>query len=455
MPTFSPTMQLLWCAASSLQYGYHISALNSSQDSLRCADHRPWLGLWGMPACVDMSQSAFGLVTASYTLGGLVSSLNASRLVDGLGRRKTAVVAAWLIVAGGFLMAIGSSVTVLVLGRMIIGLSCGISTVLVPLYISEIAPNRGGTGILTQLSICAGIFLAQAISIPLSEPRTGKWRLIGLASVAIAVAQVGEVAQPLCGDRTALTNRICCQIATSSMMVETAPNRQTPIYDIVDDHEREPISLEGPSRACPTSTGHNATDESLTLVEVYRSKDAAIKSSFWTLVLSQLFQQTRILTAVSPTNAKGVALFVTIVNFAMTLPAVYLIDRLGRRALLLISLSSMAVSTAVLAFAINHSLFALASLCIVLFVATFSIGLGPIPFVLMGELPPPEGTNWGLNFIIGSLVWRTDFRFGNNFLPDSFADLVRRARFAVISAVGYFVMARRLRATTASAVTAV
>ncbi|SGY48162.1 BQ5605_C001g00621 [Microbotryum silenes-dioicae] len=308
MPTFSSTLQLLWCAASSLQYGFHISALNSSQDSIRCADHRPWLGLWGMPACVDMTQSAFGLVTASYTLGGLISSLNASRLIDGLGRRKTAVVAAWLIVAGGSLMAIGSSVTVLVFGRMIIGLSCGISTVLVPLYISEIAPNRGGTGSRlstwgseVRIRICAGIFLAQAISIPLSEPRTGKWRLIGLASVAIAAAQ----------------------IATSSMMVETAPNRQTPIYDIVDDQEREPLSMEESSRGGPTSNGHNSGDESLTLVEVYRSKDTVIKSSFWTLVLSQFFQQTSginavmyysvgILTAVSPTNAKGVALFVTI-----------------------------------------------------------------------------------------------------------------------------------------------
>ncbi|KDE07312.1 hypothetical protein, variant [Microbotryum lychnidis-dioicae p1A1 Lamole] len=451
MPTFSSTLQLLWCAASSLQYGFHISALNSSQDSIRCADHRPWLGLWGMPACVDMTQSAFGLVTASYTLGGLISSLNASRLIDSLGRRKTAVVAAWLIVAGGSLMAIGSSVTVLVFGRMIIGLSCGISTVLVPLYISEIAPNRGGTGILTQLSICAGIFLAQAISIPLSESRTGKWRLIGLASVAIAAAQ----------------------IATSSMVVETAPNHQTPIYDIVDDQEREPLSMEESSRGGPMSNGHNSGDESLTLVEVYRSKDTVIKNSFWTLVLSQFFQQTSginavmyysvgILTAVSPTNAKGVALFVTIVNFAMTLPAVYLIDRLGRRALLLISLSSMAVSTAVLAFSINHSLFGLASLCIVLFVATFSIGLGPIPFVLMGELPPPEarsatasaalGTNWGLNFIIGlTFLPLRDFLSGGRTSGSGTIFYF----FSIISAVGYFVMARRLRATTASTATAV
>lgn len=67
-----------------------------------------------------------------------------------------------------------------------------------------------------------------------------------------------------------------------------------------------------------------------------------------------------------------------------------LLQRLGRRALLLISLGTMSFSSVVLAYAINHSHFFLASTMIILFVATFSIGLGPIPFVLMGELPPPR-----------------------------------------------------------------
>ncbi|SGY48154.1 BQ5605_C001g00620 [Microbotryum silenes-dioicae] len=122
----------------------------------------------------------------------------------------------------------------------------------------------------------------------------------------------------------------------------------------------------------------------------------------------------------------------------------------------------MAVSTAVLAFSINHSLFGLASLCIVLFVATFSIGLGPIPFVLMGELPPPEarsatasaalGTNWGLNFIIGlTFLPLRDFLSGGRTSGSGTIFYF----FSIISAVGYLVMARRLRATTASTATAV
>ena len=51
---------------------------------------------------------------------------------------------------------------------------------------------------------------------------------------------------------------------------------------------------------------------------------------------------------------------------------------------------AMSISSVVLAYSINNSMFLVASSGIVFFVASFSIGLGPIPFVLMGELPPPQ-----------------------------------------------------------------
>ena len=67
-----------------------------------------------------------------------------------------------------------------------------------------------------------------------------------------------------------------------------------------------------------------------------------------------------------------------------------ILQRLGRRALLLISLGTMSLSTFILAWSLNHSYFVTASTMIVAFVAAFSVGLGPVPFVLMGELPPPH-----------------------------------------------------------------
>lgn len=65
-------------------------------------------------------------------------------------------------------------------------------------------------------------------------------------------------------------------------------------------------------------------------------------------------------------------------------------QRLGRRTLLLFSLASMSASTAVLGWAINTDHFTLASAGIIAFVVSFALGLGPVPFVLVGELPPKQ-----------------------------------------------------------------
>lgn len=109
---------LLWIAASSLQYGFHISALNAAQKSIVCGTAQPHAGSFGLPSCLKISDFWFGVVTASYTreylipgplsvladgaicraVGGLASSLVTGTIVDTRGRKSTALCSAWLIV---------------------------------------------------------------------------------------------------------------------------------------------------------------------------------------------------------------------------------------------------------------------------------------------------------------------------------------------------------------------
>jgi len=74
----------------------------------------------------------------------------------------------------------------------------------------------------------------------------------------------------------------------------------------------------------------------------------------------------------------------------MTLPAIFLIDKLGRRTLLLSSLATMSISSIVLGYSINNEMYVVASVGIMAFVVSFAMGLGPLPFVLLGELPKEE-----------------------------------------------------------------
>ncbi|GAA6000215.1 uncharacterized protein JCM10292_004038 [Rhodotorula paludigena] len=403
---------LAWIATSALQYGFHIAALNSLLDSLACNTTFPRRGLFGESSCVEMSAAETGIVTSFYTVGGLAASLSAGAMIERWGKKGTAVRSAAVIVLGACAVAFGSYLWVLVLGRVLIGMSCGIATVLVPLYLSSVAPPAlaGNIGILTQISINVGIFAAQASSIPLSTPGTGLWRTVPLISVAVAVAQ----------------------ILTSPLVPEPhAAPKPGRVFD-VEDEERTPLATDDNGeflRSTRVAIQKKLTHAvpSMSVMEVLRSSDPAVKRALWTLVATMLFQQfsginavmyysTSILTAVNPANAKSVSLFVTVVNLVMTLPTVYLIDRLGRRSLLVISLTAMCVSTAILGWSINQSHFLVASAGIIAFVVSFAIGLGPIPFVLVGELPPKEASSSTASIAV-AVNWTSNLVVGVAFLP--------------------------------------
>ncbi|GAA5858373.1 hypothetical protein JCM1840_001170 [Sporobolomyces johnsonii] len=425
-----------------LQFGFHISSLNSSAASIICGNAVKQRGALGLPSCVELSETAFGLVTSAYTVGGLFASLNAGGLIERWGKKGTAVVSAGVIILGASAVSLGSSLWVLVLGRILIGMSCGIATVLVPLYLASVAPPAiaGNIGILTQISVNVGIFMAQSISVPLSAPGTGQWRFVSLVSVAIALAQ----------------------IATSPLMVEERPNKHLNPTFVVPDEERAPLARDGDD---DDEVASLKTDDgvSLTVAEVLTSKEPSVKRPLWALVLVMFFQQAAginavmfysvtILTAVNPASAKTVALLVTLINLLMTLPTVYLIDRLGRRSLLVMSLITMSMSSLVLGWAINTDQFTIASVFIILFVVSFAMGLGPVPFVLLGELPKPEAKSATASIAVAT-NWISNLIIGVAFLPfrDWLAEWTGSGSgsvffvFAALSAVGAGVVGRLLR----------
>ncbi|BGP23596.1 MFS glucose transporter [Rhodotorula toruloides] len=387
-----------------LQYGYHISSLNSSASSLICAAASvppSRKGLFSLPTCLDMTDSAFGLITSAYTVGGLGGSLNAGGMIERWGKKGTAVRSAGVI--GALAVSLGSDVWILVVGRILIGVSCGIATVLVPLYLSSVTPPAiaGSIGILTQISINVGIFAAQGFSIPLSTPGTGNWRLVSLISAGLAVVQI-----------------------LTGPLVPESREKEHKVHDSDADEERAPLAAdEGDDEADSLDLRRKGDDEkSLSVAEVLKSRNPTVAKAMWTLVATMVFQQfsginavmyysTSILTAVNPASAKTVSLLVTLVNLIMTFPAIFLIDRLGRRSLLLTSLSLMCLSTALLGWSINNRYFRVASGGIMAFVVSFALGLGPVPFVMVGELPPREAksatasiavaVNWISNLVIG------------------------------------------------------
>jgi MFS family permease len=122
---------------------------------------------------------------------------------------------------------------------------------------------------------------------------------------------------------------------------------------------------------------------------------------------------TTILGKILPTSSDLITVYISIMNAIMTVVSAYLIDKSGRRTLLLYSMSLMSLASAILAFSITYDFPLLSSISIIGFVATFAIGLGPIPFLIIPEIVDTHSVatasslglsvNWISNFLVSSL----------------------------------------------------
>lgn len=155
------------------------SELNAPQDVITCA--QPSTAPHdqsSLPQCLDMDTLQIGVVNSILTIGGLIGALVSGTIAAQYGRQPALLYNAAFLIIGPILEAAAPAVWVLALGRFISGIGVGTSTVVTPLFISEIAiPKfKGFFGSFTQTSINAGILLAQVLGYFLSKGQL--WRVI-------------------------------------------------------------------------------------------------------------------------------------------------------------------------------------------------------------------------------------------------------------------------------------
>jgi CCR4-NOT transcription complex subunit 1 len=110
---------IVWLLVPPFLYGYHISALNQIQAVLTCKSDGPAKTPTPspLPTCIPMNDFAFSLVTAIFTIGGLVGSLFANRVMDSRGRLGASRLSTILIAVGGAILGVSGSVTSFAIGR--------------------------------------------------------------------------------------------------------------------------------------------------------------------------------------------------------------------------------------------------------------------------------------------------------------------------------------------------
>ncbi|CAG8592680.1 22465_t:CDS:2 [Cetraspora pellucida] len=420
----------------SFQYGYHIGELNTPQAVMSCEGVKePSQGTQEyLPPCIKMNAAQFAFVTSVFTLGGLLGSLFASRVADSKGRRDTLILNGVFLGLGPLVMGFAPNITALVIGRVLAGIGCGVVTVVVPTYLAEISTIefRGTFGVMNQLGIVCGILFSQVEGLYLST--LSGWRLILFGGFILALLQTillwFSVESPRFlaskpGGYNAAKRALQKLRGSNEVDEELSGWRQVAseegLEGLISEEEREHQNNEEMVRESPAVVFHaRNSDENFNVWKLINNSQylPALK----VLILLHLTQQfsgvngvmfysTSILAKILPGMSDLVTVFISTVNVIMTVVSAYLIDKSGRRTLLLSSSLFMSISSAILALSINNNYGFLSAISIIGFIASFAIGLGPVPFLIIPEIFDTQAVataaslgltlNWSASFFVG------------------------------------------------------
>lgn len=344
-----------------------------------------------------------GVVVSMILIGCILGALVGGHMTDRWGRKKTLIIASMIFIIGSFLLSICQSYECLIIGRLISGIGVGIVSVAAPLYISEISPprHRGMFVSLYQLAVTLGILISFVVNYQCAE--SANWRLMFLLGAVPAALQF-----------------ICLFFLP-----------ETPSWLFKQGEEKEGTSILQKLRY-----GKNWMNQ----IEAMKSAASPHRIGSWKVVFSSklrfvlligvvlsIFQQiTGINTVIyyapkifeiagftSATGAIAATMVVGTVNVLATIISVWLLDRIGRRKLLLVGAAGMAVSLIVLggAFFIGSGWINEAALVsLMAYVGFFAIGLGPVTWVILSEIYPLKirskamtvavFANWGFNYLV-------------------------------------------------------
>jgi sugar porter (SP) family MFS transporter len=372
-----------------------------------------------------VNSASLGVAVASALLGAAAGAMTAGRLADKIGRISVMKIAAVLFFISAIGTALAGSVWLIVLFRIVGGVGVGVASVIAPAYIAETSPARirGRLGSLQQLAIVSGIFVSLGIDYLLAHLAGGAdkplwfgleaWRWMFLMMAVPAVIY--------------------------GLLTFTIP--ESPRYLIarhrIPEARKVLTLLLGEKNLDITIDRIQSTlaGESKPSWRDLRKPTGGFYSIVWVGLGLSVFQQfvginvifyySNVLwEAVGFDESKAflITVITSIVNIATTLVAIALIDKIGRRPLLLIGSAGMGITLATMAFVfgtatqvdgnpqLSGAAGPIALVAANLFVVAFGMSWGPVVWVLLGEMFPNRiraaalglaaAAQWAANFLI-------------------------------------------------------
>src|SRR5215831_669117 len=329
----------------------------------------------------SLSPGLHGIAMASALYGTVVGSLIGGWPADKFGRKATLLWIGILYFVGAVGSGLATNVTIFILSRVIGGLGIGISTVVAPMYISEIAPpkHRGRLAGMFQFNIVFGILIAFVSNTLLSGVGQNAWRwmldVAAFPSLLYALLCLGLPESPRWlltkkGDREAALKVLQqiepeashTQIAALADEIASASTEQVSSGQFWTRRLRKPILL--------------------AFLIAFFNQMSGINAILY--FAPRIFELTGLEKKAASLQSVGIG----VTNLIFTFVGLWLIDRLGRRTLLYIGSFGYITSLGLVAWAFFTQHFSIVPTCIFAFIAAHAIGQGAVIWVFISEIFP-------------------------------------------------------------------
>lgn len=360
-----------------------------------------------------------------FAIGGLLGAMIAGWMASKFGRRDSMLIMNCSFFIGAILLSLSTEPGQFAVGRIFVGIGSGFMTVVISMYIAEVSPAkyRGALGSCLQLFMTIGILIIELIGLGLSSAIG--WRIVVVITVVPSIAQM--VCLPFCARSPRwLISKGRIEEARVQLIRIRYGDVDDEFADILQSFSRDTSDLSIGSVEEKTFVSNNDKNSnesgefSLSIRQIFSNRVLCILSlkmicvhvaSQLTGINAVMYYSTKIFQNSFGDTAKYVTIGVAGLNVVVTIVGLLLVDRLGRKLLLVISAYGMMLFTVLMTIGLKFNISALQVVSIYLFVASFAIGLGVIPFILTSEVYPTYAVsaassvalavNWLCNFVIG------------------------------------------------------